>query len=797
MKTHYRTRQKSLHRSSAFKGLVLTAAATFAACTYTISGTVASYNYPVVIYNNGTPATTVNSNGLPTNPFSFSTSNALYSLTATAPGGETCPPMSNWSGEVEEGFGFSINTAVTVQISCYPMFISGTVSGYNPGGPPIYITNNDGPPFTISSNGVFELATSSSSNVIQLPATLPGNPPSQNSNCQIANAVAVMTGTAATVANVEIYCQTGIPVPPSNWTSLQNQPPASNNPPYASYVALMLLMTDGTVIANQTGTVNWFRLTPDSSGHYVNGTWSTIANSLCAHGQFASQVLQDGRVFVAGGELPGGINPASTPTCPVVPPQAATSTTPAVLGQNGTGVETEIYDPVANTWTFATPPTTLIDPNAGPQNYTKPLWYDEECPAQSFQDMTSELLDDGRVLMAPVCPKNCGDTLIFDPTKFSPSTAGSGWSLAGTLAHTGTDEFSCSEQETSWVKLQDHSVLTADPPMMPGALQTSERYIPQATPPWVADQNLGFTLFNTVYGLDSDGEEGPAFLLPNGQAIFIGGSSVYGIYTPGGGAATGSWQQFPLPTNALTVGTTLAADDKPGVMMANGKILLALNFAGTNDDPFPTPVFFFEYEPTPMGPGVFNEVAGPPGVDLNPWADCSPAPGPYFNPMLALPDGTVLMSGGCNQSQLYVYTPSGPPLQQGQPTIGVGPVGALIGQVSPTSNTFLLAGAGLTGISEGASFGDDAQMASNYPLVQLTDSTGHVFYARTHDWLSLAVAPSAPGNTLFDVPLTTPPNVYSLRVIVNGNPSAPVKFTWSCPSGYVWIPLPIGGVCTS
>jgi hypothetical protein len=793
-KSHQHTRAREVSFTLRCWACVLAASA--AGCAYTISGTVASYNYPVAIYNNGMPAATVTGNGAPTNPFSFYTSNANYSLTATA-SGETCPPMANWSGLVEQGFGFSVNTAVNVQISCYPMFISGTVSGYNPGGPPIYITNNNGPPFTISSNGVFRFATSSSSNVIQLPANLPGNPASQNSNCQIANADAELTGTAATVANVEIYCQTTIPVPPSNFTALQNQPPPSNNPPYPSYVALMLLMTDGTVIANQTGTVNWFRLTPDSSGHYVNGKWSTIATSHCAHGQFASQVLQDGRVFVAGGELPGG-TPTSTSTCPVVSPQAATSTTAAVLAQNGTGVETEIYDPVANTWTAATPPTSLIDPNAAPANYGPASGYGDICPAQSFQDMTSALLDSGQVLMAPVCPKNCGDTLIFDPTKFSPTTAGSGWSLAGKLANTAGTEFSCSEQETSWVKLQDGSVLTADPPTIPGALETSERYVP-STSSWVPDRNLGFTLFNNFYGWDVDGEEGPAFLLPDGRAIFIGGSSVYGIYTPGVSGVMGSWQQYPLPLNGpATAGAALAADDKPGVMMANGKILLALNYAAATDNPFPAPVFFYEFDPSQTGPNAFTEVAGPPGADLDPWADCAPGnpnPGPYFNPMLPLPDGTVLTTGGCNQSQLYVYQSSGPPLQQGQPTIGVGPAGALISQVSPISNTFLLAGSGLTGISEGASFGDDAQMSSNYPLVQLTDSTGRVFYARTHDWLSLAVAPGASGNTHFDVPLSTPPNLYQLRVVVNGNPSAPVNFTWNCPQGNVWIPLPPGGLC--
>jgi hypothetical protein len=81
------------------------------------------------------------------------------------------------------------------------------------------------------------------------------------------------------------------------------------------------LLTDGTVIASD-GFGNWSRLTPDTSGSYMNGTWSaTIAQMHDRRDVFGSTLLADGRVFVAGGEY-------------------------------GTGQKTvEIYEPRRNVWT--------------------------------------------------------------------------------------------------------------------------------------------------------------------------------------------------------------------------------------------------------------------------------------------------------------------------------------------------------------------------------------------------------------------------------------------------------------
>jgi hypothetical protein len=59
--------------------------------------------------------------------------------------------------------------------------------------------------------------------------------------------------------------------------------------------------------------------------------------------------------------------------------------------------------------------------------------------------------------------------------------------------------------------------------------------------------------------------------------------------------------------------------------------------------------------------------------------------------------------------------------------------------------------------------------------VRITNKhTGHVFYSRTHDHSSMAVAYRGPVSTHFDVPGGQEPGESELVVVANGIPSAPV-----------------------
>ena len=108
-------------------------------------------------------------------------------------------------------------------------------------------------------------------------------------------------------------------------TSLVHQPPGGAN--------LAFQLTDGTVMCQADREQDWYKLTPDNTGSYVNGTWTRLASLQPGYvpDDFASAVLADGRLVITGGEYNNG------------------QFTLTNLGA--------VYDPIANTWTpLAAPP---------------------------------------------------------------------------------------------------------------------------------------------------------------------------------------------------------------------------------------------------------------------------------------------------------------------------------------------------------------------------------------------------------------------------------------------------------
>lgn len=453
-------------------------------------------------------------------------------------------------------------------------------------------------------------------------------------------------------------------------------------------VELMLLLSDGTVMAQQAGiSSNWFRLTPDQHGSYITGSWTTIASMLYSRQFYSSAVLRDGRVFVAGGEY----------------------------GTGGTLNTAEIYDPRYNVWTEIPVPA-----------------------GTGFSDSDCVILPDGRLLIAPVTPATPNATIIYDPgsNSFSPGPAYYG-----------------NQNEATWVKLPDDSILTIDAIPDATALNTSERFIPSLNNgqgQWIADRQLPVAMYN------SSGETGAGVLLPDGRAWFLGGNGHTAYYTPSGNTNQGIWTPGPdMP--APGVGW-----DEPAAMMVNGKVLYQTFIypIQTNNQARG----YFELDPAVNYPlGAITEVTPE-------WGDISGT----SHIMLNLPDGNVLVSYG--NSTLRVYQPGGVPVVAGKPTI-----------ISITPNpdgSYHLTGRLLNGISQGSSFGDDAQMDSNYPLVKLTDpNTGIVYFGRTFNWSSTSVATgSRITSTEFTVPQAVAKVAYSLVVIANGISSDPVTFY-----GPVWV----------
>ena len=467
-----------------------------------------------------------------------------------------------------------------------------------------------------------------------------------------------------------------------------------------------LLLSDGRVLVQRGGGSNWMFLLPDNQGHYIDGTWDTnCAPMNYQRHYYSSDVLTDGRVFIAGGEYNNddGTNADGTG---------------AHFGRPA-GATAEIFDPQANggtgSWTFINPPAALMDTNTG-----------------GFFDSESVLLPDGTVLVAPVFPVPDSDTLIYNPFT-------NGWAL-------GPDTLLGGQDEASWLKLPDDSILTID---HKGIYQTnSERYIPSLGV-WIQEANVPGDLYST------NGEIGAALLLTNGTALFFGGSqsNTSAIFTPSplGGTNTGSWAPGPVLPGGLVM------RDAPSCILNNGKVLLTLVTPYQDD-----PRYIYEFDPTTQ---AFNSLS------------TNSAGNSDGSSMLALPDGNVLVLDG--NTSVYIYEPDPSPLTMGQPVIQ-----------SVTYNadgSLHLSGRLLNGISQGAMYGDDQQQDSNYPLVRFTDGSGNVTYGRTYNWSSTSVMTgtktitaecAVPTNILYSTPGTS----YSLQVVANGNASAPVAYY-----GPVWV----------
>jgi hypothetical protein len=220
------------------------------------------------------------------------------------------------------------------------------------------------------------------------------------------------------------------------WTPLTHLAPTN--------IDLMLLLPDGTVLAADGYTdgyavgTNWYRLTPDAKGSYINGTWTTVAAMHDSRLYDATDVLPNGRIFAAGGYFGSGAASA------------------------------EIYDPWLNTWTMCSSGT-----------------------GQQFVDAESVVLPDRTILIAPVIPNLYGQTAVYDPATDT-------WPSFPMLA---VDvEQSYDQVRASWVMLPDSSILTVDSDYF-GFFDFStntERYIPSLNQ-WVSDAPAPAPLYQDGY----------------------------------------------------------------------------------------------------------------------------------------------------------------------------------------------------------------------------------------------------------------------------------------------------------
>jgi len=459
----------------------------------------------------------------------------------------------------------------------------------------------------------------------------------------------------------------------SKWTKLKNQPTFNTD--------TAVLLTDGTVMMHQYNSTAWWRLTPDITGNYVNGTWSALASMPSGYEPlyFASAVMIDGQVLVEGGEY-----------------------------NNLVGVETNkgaIYNPTTNAWTNVNPPSG---------------W-------STIGDSPAIVLPDGTFMMGQGGQPSEKQVTFDETTLTWTAVTGSG----------KADGFS----EEGMVLLPDGNVLTVD--CEDGT--NSELYNP-TTQKWSSAGSTIVTLPNSG-GLGIVPEMGPLMQRPDGSVVAFGATTHTSIYS----TTTGLWTagpDFPSSDDIADGNATILPDGNILVYTSPGV------FSGTGT--------FYEFS----FPGdTFTKVASTAdGTKLESW-DAR---------QLLLPTGQVMwMAADGASKDVEVYTSAGTVNAAWKPTITSVPT-----SLTPGSS-YTISGTQFNGLAAGGTYGDDAQMATSYPLVRIENkATKHIFYARTHNHSTMAIATGAAiVSTTFDVPSGIETGASAIFVVANGIASAPKSVT--------------------
>jgi hypothetical protein len=345
-------------------------------------------------------------------------------------------------------------------------------------------------------------------------------------------------------------------------------------------------------------------------------------------------------------------------------------------------------------------------------------------------DAQSVVLADGRYMQADCCGPQAA---ILDAQTLT-------WTA------TGAGKADINDEE-GWTLLPNRKVLTVDAYVFsydPSGTN-SELYDP-ATGMWSSAGSTGVQLWDSAAACGgasfASQEVGPAVLRPDGTVFYTGANACAAAHTAVYDSYRNTWKPGPDFPDDLGIA------DGPAALEPNGKVLMM-----TSPGVFNLGARYFEWNGRKL-----SEVPGPPNA---------PNESSYYGNMLVLPTGQILLTDFYND--IEVFTPGWGEVES-RPDVRRAP------SVVARGGTYLISGTGFNGVSQGAAYGDDAQAATNYPLVRITNRrTGHVFYERTHDHSSMAVASRRPVFTYFDVSPQTERGKSKLQVVANGIASEPVE----------------------
>jgi hypothetical protein len=324
-------------------------------------------------------------------------------------------------------------------------------------------------------------------------------------------------------------------------------------------------------------------------------------------------------------------------------------------------------------------------------------------------DPACTLLPDGTLLIgAP----NDANIAKFDPVTMS-WTAMSGYPIR-------------TSDEDSWVLMPDGTVVA---PSCNAPPQTCMYTI--STDQWTLGNALPTSIISAA-----GSEVGPGLLRYDGSAFFIGGNQNTATYSA---AANPRWANGPsLPAQN---GQNIGVMDGPAVLLVNGNILVGAAPVD-NQGSYLSPCFYFEFDGT-----TFNRTSDPPS------ANCPT----YVTRLLLLPNGDTLY---CREddSAFWIYRPNAAvPDARTRPVIQSVP-----NPIGPGS-TIQVSGLQFNGLSQAVAYGDDAQAATNYPLLRITNSgSGNVRYCRTFNHATVDDA----GNTVTSMGVATGGQVITTSVAI-------------------------------
>jgi len=382
-----------------------------------------------------------------------------------------------------------------------------------------------------------------------------------------------------------------------------------------------------------------------------------------------------------------------------------------------------IYDPVANSWTPVAPP-------AG--------W-------AMIGDAQSIVLPDGKYMLADCCDAPAQQAIASITNDIVTWTTGSSYTCP-------TGDF-CNDEQ-GYTALPDGNVLMVDVWNHGSNYDDYEIYntstgtwsLAGKTADYVSDPStfeLGAAPLTPKYG--SQGT-----IIQFSANSSLGVNDVYDV-------ARGTWKPGPVTTYQ---GTIYDYADAPSATLPDGNILAA-GSPGYGQ----TPSHFWEFSINAKGKVTATQVN-------------DPAQAPYTSSfegnLLLLPTGEVLWDNSqTTPNEVSIYTPQGRARTAWRPVVSSVATTLTIGS---TGNA--ISGTNFNGFDLGGAYGDDAQAATNFPLVRITNAgTGDVCFGRSYNFSTMGVWTSGTTNAVFDLPAGCEVGKSRLQVIVNGIASTPVKVT--------------------